>query len=86
MRTNQPIVVDLGMSDIQYLELLANGENPIQTFHHQAYEAALLCYGIPASQACQIAPLFEKSDCSIEEKISVNQALRHIWQWLTANS
>jgi hypothetical protein len=85
VRTNQPVIVDLGISDIEYLELLANGEDPIQKFHNQAYEAALLCYGIPTSQACLVAPLLDKSNCSIEEKIWVNQTLRQIWEWLTVS-
>jgi len=32
--TSQPIVVDLGMSDIEYLELLTQGRNSI---HEQSY-------------------------------------------------
>lgn len=80
---NKPVVVDLGMSDIEYLQCLAQGQDPVKHYRDKSYESALLNYGVPATEAQRVAPLFEKLDCSIEEKILVNQALRRIWQRLT---
>jgi hypothetical protein len=82
VQSNQPLVVDLGMSDVEYLELLAKGEDPVKRFRDQAYEVELLGYGISAEQARRTAPLIEKQYCSIEEKICINQTLWHIWAWL----
>lgn len=80
MLGSQPIILDLGMSDTEYLQLLAEGRDPIR---EQAFEAELIRYGISPEEARQLAPLFEKLDCSVEEKIWVNRALRHIWRCLS---
>jgi hypothetical protein len=74
------IVVDLEMSDIEYLELLSQGRNPV---HEQIYAQQLTCYGFNLTEAKQVAPLIEKSNCSISEKIAVNQALKQVWNHLT---
>lgn len=73
------IVVDLEMSDIQYLELLNQGRNPI---HEQIYAHQLIDYGFSLAEAKQAASLFDKSHCSISEKIVVNQALKQVWNYL----
>lgn len=83
MPNAQPVIVDLGMSDVEYLQCLAQGNDPVKKHRDISYERALIKYGIPPMQAQQIAPLLEKLDCSIEEKIQVNQALKHIWHRLT---
>lgn len=82
MPTHQPPVIDLGMSDIEYLEQLAQGHDPVKTYRDQSYQAVLTDYGLPAATAARIAPLIDKLDCSIEEKLLLNQALRHIWHQL----
>ncbi|XGV94550.1 MAG: hypothetical protein ACAF41_17560 [Leptolyngbya sp. BL-A-14] len=82
MPTHQPLVVDLGMSDTDYLEQLAQGHDPVKAYCNQSYQAALTGYGIPTATAAQIAPLIDKLDCSIEEKLLLNQAIRHIWHQL----
>jgi len=79
VRTSQPIVVDLEMSDIEYLELLAQGRNPL---HEQSYTQQLIHFGFNLTEAKQIAPLFEKKEASIAEKIAVNCALKQVWNRL----
>lgn len=74
------IVVDLEMSDIEYLELLSQGRNPV---HEQIYAQQLICYGFSLTEAKQVAPLIEKPNCSIAEKIAANQALKQVWNHLT---
>lgn len=83
MPNAQPVVVDLEMSDVEYLQCLAQGIDPVKQYRDISYERVLIRYGISPTQARQIAPLLEKLDCSIEEKIQVNQVLKHIWHQLT---
>jgi hypothetical protein len=82
MPTHQPPVVDLGMSDIEYLEQLAQGHDPVKAYRNQSYQAVLTSYGISTATAAHIAPLIDKLDCSIEEKLLLNQTVRHIWHQL----
>lgn len=81
MLTHSPLVVDLGLSDTEYLDLLAQGRNPVQ---EKQYVHELVSYGFTIAQAKQVAPLFDKSDSAIAEKILVSQALRQIWHKLTS--
>lgn len=83
MPTNQPVIVDLGMSDTEYLQLLAQGIDPVKAYQDQFYESALIRYGIVPLEARQVAPLIDKLDCSIEERLQVNQVLEFIWKQLT---
>lgn len=80
MLTQSPLVVDLELSDTEYLNLLAQGRNPVR---EQQYVHELVSYGFTIAQARQVAPLFDKEECAIAEKILVNQALKQIWQKLT---
>jgi hypothetical protein len=73
------IVVDLEMSDTEYLELLTQGRNPVC---EQIYTQQLSNYGFSLTEAQQLAPLFEKAECSIAEKIALNQALKQVWNHL----
>ncbi len=79
VRIPQPIVVDLEMSDSEYLELLVQGRNPIL---EQSYLQQLISFGFDLTEAKQIAPLFEKKECSIAEKMAVNRALKQVWNRL----
>lgn len=83
MQAEQPVIVDLGMSDTEYLAYLAQGKDPVKAQKDQLYQVALLNYGMPLEQAMAVAPLFEQPGCSISEKILMNQALDYIWQRLT---
>jgi hypothetical protein len=83
MPENQPVIIDLGMSDAEYLHQLACGIDPVQEYCQQSYQTVLMSYGIPATSATRIAPLIDKLDASIEEKLQVNRALKAIWYQLT---
>jgi hypothetical protein len=78
--SKMPIVVDLEMTDTEYLERLTQGRNPVR---EQIYAQQLLGYGFSLTEAQRIAALFEKTDCSIAEKIAVNRALKQVWKHLT---
>ncbi len=79
----QPLIVDLGMSDTEYLEWLAIGKDPVRAVWDKAYETELVGYGITIDEAQRVAPLLDKRDCSIAEKILVNCALKQVWKRLT---
>jgi hypothetical protein len=81
-----PLVIDLGMSDTEYLDLLAQGTDPVKAFRDKLYERELRGYGFAEAEAKAVAALLEKSDCSISEKILVNGALRQVWKRLTRSS
>ncbi|PSB24798.1 hypothetical protein [Stenomitos frigidus] len=83
MPEEQPIIVDLGMSDHDYLQQLACGCNPVKAYRDQLYQTVLINYGMTAVGATSVAPLIDKLDCSIEEKLVVNQSLNYLWQQLT---
>lgn len=70
------------MSDQEYLQLLAQGRNPVQDC---LYEQELLSYGVPQSQAYLVAPLFDKPERTLEENILVARTLRQLWNWLLEN-
>lgn len=80
MLTHQPLVVDLEMSDTEYLDLLVQGRDPVR---EQSYTKELIAYGFTLTEAREIAPLFDKTKCSIAENILVNQALKQVWKTLT---
>lgn len=80
MNTNAPLILDLGLSDLEYLQLLAQGRDPVR---EQLYTQELIGYGFDPDYARQAAPLFDKPDCSIAEKILLNQTLRQLWKLLT---
>lgn len=79
MQTSQAIVINLEMSDIEYLELLAQGRNPIQ---EQSYTQQLIGFGFDLTEAKEIAPLFDQKAASIAERIAVNRALKQVWNRL----
>lgn len=79
MQTSQSIVVDLEMSDLEYLTLLTQGRNPI---HEQSYTQQLIRFGFDLTEAKQVAPLMDKKEASIAEKIAVNCALKQVWNRL----
>lgn len=77
--TEQPIVVDLQMSDTEYLELLAQGRDPVR---EQFYARELIAYGYTLAEAQRFAPLFDKPNCSIAERIMISRVLKQIWKRL----
>jgi hypothetical protein len=78
--TQTALIVDLELSDTEYLELLSQGRNPVR---EQQYVHELIGYGFSVDQAKRVAPLFDKEECAIAEKILVHQTLKQIWQQLT---
>ena len=83
MPKEQTIIVDLAMSDSDYLQQLACGCDPVKAYHDQLYQTVLINYGLSAAAATAVAPLIDKLDCSIEEKLLVNQSLKSLWHQLT---
>lgn len=83
---NPPLVIDLGMSDTEYLNHLAQGVDPVKAFRDKLYEIELRGYGFAETEAQAVAPLLEKRDCSISEKILVNRALKQIWKRLSRSA
>lgn len=82
LQSHAPQIIDLGMSDEEYLALLAQGRDPVKEQRYQAYEQELIAYGIAPAIAQQVAPLFEKAYPSIAERILVAQVLKQVWQQL----
>ena len=78
-QNNQPQIIDLGMSDEEYLELLAQGRDPVKEMRDQAYEQELLRYGIAIEEARRVAPLLDRFHCSIEERILIAKVLKQVW-------
>lgn len=68
-----PEILDLGMSDEEYLQLIAQGRDPVQ---EKICEKNLIRAGVPPEEARQAAPLLKKSDCSLDEQALV----RSVWK------
>lgn len=68
-----PEIIDLGMSDDEYLRLIAQGRDPIQ---EKICEKNLIRAGVPPGEARQAAPLLKKSVCSVDEQALV----RSVWK------
>jgi hypothetical protein len=73
-----PEIIDLGMSDEQYLQLIAEGRDPVQ---EKICEKNLIQAGVPPAEAHQAAPLLKKPRCSTEEEAIV----RSVWKRVLAN-
>lgn len=82
LSSQAPQIIDLGMSDEEYLVLLAQGRDPVQEQRYQMYEQELIAYGIAPAIAHQVAPLFDKAYPSIAERILVAKVLKQVWQQL----
>lgn len=67
------------MSDEEYLELLAQGRDPVKEMRDQVYEQELLRYGIAREEARRVAPLLDQFHGSIEERILVAKVLKQVW-------
>ena len=65
--------LDLGISDEDYLQLIAQGRDPIQEL---ICERNLIRAGVSPEEAHQVAPLFKKPHCSPAEEMLVRQ----VWQ------
>ncbi|MDZ4877047.1 MAG: hypothetical protein CLLPBCKN_006482 [Chroococcidiopsis cubana SAG 39.79] len=66
-------ILDLGISDEEYLQLIAQGRDAVQ---EQILIVNLIRAGVPALEAIQVAPMLKKSGCSSQEKALIQQ----VWQ------
>lgn len=69
---NMAKIVALGISDEEYLQLIAQGRDPVQ---EKICERNLIQAGILPEEARQVAPLFKKSNLSVNEEALV----RSVW-------
>ncbi len=68
-------ILDLGMSDEEYLQQIAQGRDPVQ---EQICALNLLRAGVPIQEAYQAALVLKKLDRSPEEEALV----KRVWQRL----
>lgn len=68
-----PEIWDLGMSDEEYLQLLAEGRDPIQ---EKICERNLVRAGVSPEYARRAAPLLKKVNRSADEELLV----KDVWQ------
>ncbi|HEY9750508.1 MAG TPA: hypothetical protein V6C63_17635 [Allocoleopsis sp.] len=68
-----PEIWDLGMSDEEYLQLLAEGRDPIQ---EKICERNLIRAGVAPESALRAAPLLKKVNRSADEELLV----KDVWQ------
>lgn len=61
-------ILDVGMYDYEYLELIAQGRDPVQ---EKICERNLIRAGVSSEEARQVAPLFKKPKCSTAEEALV---------------
>ena len=75
------------MSDTEYLNLLSQGRDPVR---ETLYIQELTAFGFTSDYTQQVAPLFDKPDCTIAEKLLVNTVAWIFWEfwmetWLERN-
>lgn len=68
-----PEILDLGMTDEEYLHLVEQGLDPVQ---EQIRAKNFIRAGVPALEAYQVAPLLKKLDRSPDESALVTK----VWQ------
>ncbi len=68
-----PRILDLGISDEEYLQLIAQGRDPVR---EHLYAKNLIRAGVPKAEAYQAVPLLAKSNLSTDEEAFVKK----IWQ------
>jgi hypothetical protein len=67
--------LDLGMYDYEYLQLVDQSRDPVQ---EKICERNLIRAGVSPEEAHQVAPLFKKPKCSIEEEALVRRVWRQV--------
>lgn len=68
-------IFDLGMSDAEYLERLAEGRDPVQEY---LYTRNLVRAGISPEEAKQVAYLSKKVERSPEEEAFITRIFRKV--------
>ncbi len=71
-----PEIINLGMYDEEYLQLIAQGRDPVEEL---LCERQLILAGISPEDAHQVVPLLKKIDLSRHEEALIEK----IWQWLS---
>ena len=66
-------ILDLGMSDEEYLHLIAQGRDPVQ---EQIYVKNLMRAGVTEEEANKLKPMLKKVERSPEEEA----LFRKVWQ------
>ena len=79
MLSQEPQVIDLGLSDGEYLDLLSQGRDPVKEY---SYVKELTAFGFTTDDITRVVPLFDKAEGTIAEKILVNRTLKYIWKHL----
>lgn len=73
---NMPEIINLGMYDEEYLQLIAQGRDPVEEL---LCERQLILAGVSPEDARQVVPLLKKIDLSINEEALIEK----VWQWLS---
>lgn len=68
-------ILDLGMDDDEYLQLIAQDRDPIQ---EKICERNLIRAGVSPEEAHKVAPLFKKRKCSDEEEALIKKVWRKV--------
>lgn len=70
-----PEILDLGMSDEDYLQYISQGRDPVQ---EQIRARNLIRAGVPPEEAWRAAPLMTKLERSSDEEV----LLAKVWQYV----
>lgn len=70
-----PEILDLGIYDDEYLQLIEQGRDPVQ---EKICERNLIRAGVSPEEAHQAAPLFKKQKCSTEEDALVKRVWKKV--------
>lgn len=68
-------ILDINMYDYEYLQLVAQGRNPVQ---EKICERNLIRAGVSLEEAHQVAPLFKKPNCTTDEEALVRRVWRQV--------
>lgn len=70
-----PEILDLGMSDEEYLQLIAQGRDPVA---EKICLLNLIRAGVPPEDAHRVVPILKKSQRSTDEEILVKSVWKQI--------
>lgn len=70
-----PEILDLGMSDEDYLQYIAQGRDPVQ---EQIRARNLIRAGVPPEEAWRAAPLMTKLERSLDEEVLLAKVWRYV--------
>ena len=70
-----PEILNLGLSDEEYLQRIAQGRDPVQEY---ICEQNLIRAGVPPETAHEVAPLLKKSNHSSDEEALVKRVWKRV--------